>query len=268
VARDYQLKFDPQGVLQRLPVDRLNATFIWNQRTVQSRWSALLGVSSRWQSGESENSLGVALLFNNSSRQRRSVSRNDGRKVRLLAESGAVLGGERQGEAVVLDWREYLRLGDQQVLALRYLQGVAQNGARLFRLGGEGRFNLFSLSAADGVFNRRSYALRGYAEGLLDLQGDEMRLLSAEWRFPLRRIERGIMVPPLGVQQLSGLLFAEAGAAWSGAVTADYHRTLGAELNADLNLFYGLDFRLRLGVAEGLDEGGETRAYLAFDSAF
>jgi len=268
VARDYQLEFDPQGQLQRLPVDRLNLTLNHPWSQLRSRWNALLGVSSRWQSGERENALGVALLFNNSSRQLRSVSRNDGRKVRLLAESEAVLGGDRQGEAFLLDWREYVRLGDQQVLALRYLQGLAQSGAKPFRLGGEGSFSLLTLSASDGLFNRRSYALRGYAEGLLQLRGEEVRLLSAEWRFPLRRIERGIMVPPVGVQQLSGLLFAEAGAAWSGVEVPNYHRTLGAELNADLNLFYGLDFRLRLGLAEGLDEGGETRAYLALDSAF
>ncbi|MDQ7015813.1 MAG: hypothetical protein Q9N68_05480 [Gammaproteobacteria bacterium] len=268
LSRSQQFEFDLQGVLQRVPVERFQLVLNRAHTTAQRRWNTLLGLTRRWQSDESENSLGVALLFNNGSRQRRSVSLSDGRNVRLLAESGSLLGGGQEGEAFLLDWREYLRLGGQQVLALRYLQGMAGSAAKPFQLGGEGDLSLLSLSSSDGLFNRRRYPLRGYVEGLLQLQGEQIRLLSAEWRFPLRRIERGIMLPPVGVQQLSGVLFAEAGAAWSGAERAMYHRTLGAELNADLNLFYGLDFVLRLGVAEGLDVGGGTRAYLAFDSAF
>ncbi|MDQ7075777.1 MAG: hypothetical protein Q9O24_11640 [Gammaproteobacteria bacterium] len=268
LSRSQQFEFDLQGVLQRVPVERFQLVLNRAHTTVQRRWNTLLSLTRQWQPDESENSLGVALLFNNSGRQRRSVSLNDGRQVRLLAESGSLLGGDQEGEAFLLDWREYLRLGDQQVLALRYLQGVADSAAKPFQLGGEGDLSLLSLSSSDGLFNRRRYPLRGYAEGLLQLQGEQIRLLSAEWRFPLRRIERGIMVPPVGVQQLSGLLFAEAGAAWSAADLPEYHRTLGAELKADLNLFYGLDFVLRLGLAEGLDAGGGTRAYLAFDSAF
>jgi hypothetical protein len=200
---------------------------------------------------------GLAATFDNSRRHERSVSRNDGRSLRLIGESNAVLGSDYSGEAYTLDWREYIRLGGEHVLALRAVQGWGTEQPRPYRLGGSG--SLVELSE-QGLFDRRSYPLRGYSE---IVRGRRMRLLSAEWRFPLMRPERGFVRVPLGLQQLSGRAFVDSGNTWNSGGRPQAMRTgIGAEVLSDLSVGYRLGAQLRLGLARGLDEGGETRVYL------
>jgi len=224
------------------------------------------------QPGTSDNLLGAALLYNSTKTYIRSISQSDGRGVRLLGETAEALESDFTGEVYTLDWREYIGLGSQNVLALRLVQGWGTDNPKPFRLGGEDNdFNAFSFISpvSEPLFGERRYALRGYGEGLPQLRGRRMQLASLEWRFPGTLIERGWMSPPLGIIQWSGAVFAETGAAYNGNRPDEYFSSVGFELQGDINLFYGLTTRMVLGFASGLDENiGEERVYFNLGASF
>ena len=98
-----------------------------------------------------------------------------------------------------------------------------------------------------------------------------MRLVSAEYHFPLWRIERGWMTPPLGINQLHGTVFYDVGGVWNDneSSPADYYAGAGVEVNADLDIFYNLRMSFSLGFASGLDDQiGEDKVYLRIGSQF
>jgi hypothetical protein len=190
-----------------------------------------------------------------------------------VAESSDAFGGDYSGKIYTLDWREFLALGREHVLALRYVEARGTQSPRPFRLGGTDSAPARPLPLASAVldspFNRRDYALRGYPEGRADLQGRRLRLASLEWRFPLARVERGIMAPPLALHQLSGVVFVDSGAVWQAGSSPDGYRTgAGFELMTDTALFYFARFSLRLGYAHGFDTGGRDQVYLRIGAAF
>lgn len=220
-----------------------------------------------------DNLLGVAALFNNSDYYIRSISPNNGRDLRLIAESGDAFDSDYSGEVYTLDWREYLPLGGQHVLALRLLRGYGTDHPKDFKLGGEETdFLLQELfyPVQKSLFGRRDYPLRGYREGLPQLRGRRMQMASIEYRFPIGLVERGWMAPPVGLIQWSGALFADSGATWENGASPDtYYTGVGMELNAEVSLFYGLNLQGRIGVASGLDEQlGEDRVYFSLGAAF
>ncbi len=285
LSRDNTLLKNTTGKLNRIrSKDSLQFVFAWPDTHILSTSNLLLALS--WQNefdGKlfngatpaadfNDNMLGLAWTYNNSRVYPLSISRSDGRDIRLVAEDGGSLNSDFGGQVVTASWREYISLGGEHVLALRALQGWGEGVTTPFRLGGEDTglsYDILLQQSHSGLFGRRSYALRGYAEGLPQLRGKRARVLSAEWRFPGERIERGIMAPPVGVMQWSGALFAETGAAYDGATPDTYYSSAGLELTADLNLFYLVPLRARLGIARGFDEAiGETRAYLSLGSSF
>lgn len=216
--------------------------------------------------------VGAAALYNNSKHYQRSISAADGRRLRLIAESSDFLESDYTGEVYTLDWREYISLGSQHVLAVRLLQGWGTDDPEPFRLGGENNnYNVldFITPQSEAVFGKREYALRGYAKGLAELSGRRVQLAGMEWRFPGQLLETGIMSPPLGLVQWSGSVFAETAAAYDGRSADTYYSGAGIELHADINLFYGLTSRMRLGYARGLDEDiGDERMYFMLGASF
>ncbi len=217
--------------------------------------------------------LGAAVTFDSARYFPLSISRSHGRRVAIVAEDSDVIGGDYTGEVYTVDWREFLALGREHVLSLRFVQGWGTESPRQFQLGGSfsaaGEMSLLETAGSGIPLNERDYALRGYPEGLVSLRGRRMQLLSAEWRFPLARIERGIMAPPMGIDQLAGSVFADVGAAWSeGGSPDDYSRGFGIELHADTRFFYHLPLRLRLGYASGRDRFGDDEVYLQVGSSF
>jgi len=226
----------------------------------------LIGVNTcRW----------VVSIFDNPRQYIRSISANDGRSVRLVAESSDVIDSDFSGEVFTIDWREYLSLGGQHVLALRLAEGYGTEQPEPFELGGEeNNFEIdvavLNLAVGDPLFGSREYSLRGYAEGHPQLTGRRMQLASMEWRFPLDLVERGFMSPPVGLIQYSGSVFVDSGATWQTGHSPDkYYTGVGMELHADVNLFYGLNLRMRLGVATGLDEViGDEQAYFSLGASF
>ncbi len=219
-----------------------------------------------------DNLIGGAIIFNNAQNYIRSISLSDGRNVRGLVETSDILESSVTGEVYTLDWREYLTLGQQNVLAIRLVQGWGTEQPRLFYLGGEdNEFGVldFINPISEPLFDKRKYALRGYAEGLPQLSGRRMQLGSLEWRFPGSLIERGLMAPPVGIIQWSGSVFVESGAGYNASSPDRYYSSAGVELQADVNLFYGLTTRMRLGLASGFDSDiGEERIYFSLGGSF
>ncbi|MBI3776723.1 MAG: hypothetical protein HY273_14470 [Gammaproteobacteria bacterium] len=214
---------------------------------------------------------GLGVTFNSAQHYPRSVSASDGRRVQLTYENSDVLNNDYSGSVTLLDWREYLALGGQHVLALRALAGRGSNFARPFRLGGaasEAAAPPLAL-ATESLFNQRRFSLRGYPEGLLDLRGNRVTLAAAEWRLPIHRFESGFMSPPVGVHQLFASVFVNAGEAWfAGTTRESLRRGAGVELHTDTVLGYWLVFDLRLGYAHGIDAGGENQVYLGIGAAY
>ncbi len=222
--------------------------------------------------------LGVAVTLDTTYRPPLASSRV-GRNVMFSSEFGGLMGGDYEGQTHVLDWREFVALESApgQVVALRLVLGRGSERSRAFYLGGTDSAlfsvvapNAASLAYGSSPFQRRGYPLRGYAVGLAQSFGNHLALVSAEWRIPLALVERGLMAPPVGVRQLLGVLFIDSGDAWFSSRLGDQNwRTgIGAELVAEANLFYLLNFSARFGFAHGLDEGGENQFYFKLGTSF
>ncbi|MHB8454252.1 MAG: TolB family protein [Acidiferrobacterales bacterium] len=221
-----------------------------------------------------DNLVGAAVTYDSTRQYLLSISRSNGQDIRLVAESSEVLGGsDYTGEVYTLDWREFLPLGGANVLALRFVEGWGTNVPRPFSLGGSRSATspaaLLAGPELDSPFDQRDYALRGYQNGLADLTGRRARLVSAEWRFPVRNVERGLMAPPVALDRIFGDVFVDSGGAWNhGDHPASYYTGAGVEANADTFLFYDLSVNLRLGCAYGFQNHGGTRLYLQAGASF
>jgi hypothetical protein len=285
LSRDNNLYKNSSGVIERLRADEtLQLVYAVPDTELLSASNILLALS--WErdrdielrngatpvADRHDNLAGLAWLYNNARRYPFSISRNDGRRLRLVAEDGDSFDSDFSGQVYTLDWREYLRLGGEHVLSLRLLQGWGTQQPSRFSLGGEDNgssLSPFLETSGEGVFARRQYPLRGYDEGLPQLRGRRAQLLSAEYRFPIQRVERGIMAPPLGLMQWYGNIFVDTGAAYDGRRPDTYYTGAGVEVSADLDVFYLLPLTLRLGYAHGFDEVlGDNRAYLSLGASF
>jgi len=197
---------------------------------------------------------------------------NRGLRASLLAESYRPFSQSSgyDGDVLRADLRGFVPLPlpgvlSRSVLALRFTEARARERTEPFQLGGATESHLrLGYAIAD-----RDLALRGYRGDEPALRGRNARVASIEWRSPLADIDRHAMVPPVGINRLSGALFVDVGGAWSsGSGTDRWRRGVGVELLGELRLLYALALQLRVGVARGLDEPGGTRAYLTLGRAF
>lgn len=287
VLRDVQFDLDGNDVVQHARMEDVAlAQVILPFTSYADRWAihaaalhdrekdriTAAGVTP--SAGLKDDVLGVGLTYRSTERYIKSISRSDGRDVRLVAEDSDAIGqSDYTGRVYAVDWREFFALGGQHVLALRYVQGEGTDQPRPFRLGGiQGRNNallyLFE-GAADPLFNVRKYTLRGYDEGHPELRGRRMQLGSLEYRFPIALIERGWMAPPLGIHQLSGSLFYEGGAAWQQDKPDHYYTSAGIEFNAEIDVFYDVRIPMSIGFAKGFDKSiGSKQAYFRLQHNF
>lgn len=118
--------------------------------------------------------------------------------------------------------------------------------------------------------------LRGYAYGAD--AGDMFWLGSAEYRFPIVRIDRGVGTVPFFARYLAGAVFVDAGNAfnqletWQDAVE-DPLVGVGAELKGTAIVGWSSGLTMRLGYAYALTDGGYPAAdlrnvYLQFGTSF
>jgi hypothetical protein len=212
---------------------------------------------------------GISLSWSDYEYYLHSISVEDGRRVKLQLEHYDVFGeGNFSGEVMSLDWREYISLFDNHVLALRLVAGKADDDAKSFQLGNE-LDELQTLGAQIG-FGRTGYTLRGYSDNQPQLAGHNLRLYSLEYRLPVGEWFDGFTVLPLGLGKAGLHVFADHGAAWNGGADKDYYTGVGVELRPDLLVGYST-FKLEstLGFARGLDKDiGESTVYLRLGANF
>jgi hypothetical protein len=191
-----------------------------------------------------------------------SISPEDGRVLRLEAERYDAFGdGYHSGNLYSLDWREFISLVNNQVLALRAVVGRADERAKPFQLGNE----LDELQALGGLigFGRTGYTLRGYSDNEPELAGSNLRLFSAEYRMPIREVFDGLTSLPVGLGKTAVYFFVDHGAAWSAREDRDFYTGVGFELRPEILIGYSsLKLNSTLGFAQGLDnEIGESSVY-------
>ncbi len=220
--------------------------------------------------------LGAAIVYNNAKRHPRAISRNEGRQLSFAIEdSGAFADSFYRGSVKTFDWREFVALGGAHVLAFRVISGRGDAGTKPFQLGGSNNSRfvppIIDSTLIDSPFDLRRYNLRGYSSGLLALTGNNMNVISAEYRLPLFKLERSFMTPPIGLHELHATVFYDSGAAWNNNVSAPdkYYSSAGLEVTAITTLFFHARLNIVLGFARGLDDTlGEDKSYLRLGASF
>ena len=199
----------------------------------------------------------LAYIFNSARRYDFSISPEQGRTIELGYERfDKSLGSDFESNKYTADWHEYINFPwKHQVLLARVFAGSSTGetipqGA--FQLGGDNPGDI-TLSIDDTAVYLRGYPANSF-------RGQKAGLVSLEYRFPIVNIERGSGTIPFFSRRLHGAVFAEAGNAWDGPFhSSDLKRSVGAEARLDIYLSYFLPITFRLGIAEGLDEKGETQ---------
>lgn len=115
-----------------------------------------------------------------------------------------------------------------------------------------------------------TFPVRGFDRG--DRSGTRAWSATAEWRFPLAQVRRGVGLLPLYLESFHGAVFADAGDAWGAGESetprGEFLGSVGAEVRVDSRFFFTSELRLRLGVATALSGGDGTRIYLRLGQAF
>jgi len=205
---------------------------------------------------------GAIAQFDNSHFYKRSVSPVEGRKIQILSESYDLLGGsDYYGHTNRIDWNEYFSLNENHAIHLRVVYAQGDSGIRPYRLGGVSE-TISTLGGNTGL-GRRDFPLRGYPAGLAGLKGSNFGLATAEWKFPVGYYYDGWFVPPLGLGRESLSFFVDSGDAWNQGEIIEAKTGVGVELNFEALLGYDLlKLSTTVGVARGLDAGGESKIYL------
>jgi hypothetical protein len=172
--------------------------------------------------------------------------------------------------------RQYLRMPwlSEHVLAVRYaggLAGGAPGQAGSFSVGGFPQNvalpSLYDLVVFGSIPSLDGTALRGYPAGYRS--GPQFHQVQLEYRFPIFDPEWGIYTLPLYLRRLYATVFVDAGNAFAGPPKlSEFLVGTGAELFAQLVVSYRMTITVRMGLARGLTEGGETQFYLHLGTGF
>ncbi len=219
---------------------------------------------------------GASVIYNNATKHPRSISRNEGRELTFTYEdSDSFSDSFYKGSVKTIDWREFIPLGGRHVLALRVVTGRGDKDSKPFQLGGSNNSffapALLGSSLINSPFNRRNYNLRGYSNGIRALTGNNMNVLATEYRFPIFKLERSYMVPPVGLHELYAAVFYDYGGAWNNNLSSPdkYYSGTGVELTAVSSFFFNYRLNIVLGLSSGLDATiGEDKVYLRLGASF
>jgi Tol biopolymer transport system component len=272
IDNDYDLespgRYDTRSLNLRasLPVRRT----LWSSQSVSFTWrrERETFVPSRGPSPPATDLGGLEAAWALSSVKQYpfSISPVDGTRLRVAVEKeDPALGSDFSLLKVTADARGYLRLGGNAIVLAARGQGGFTAGEERFRrtfaVGGFPDNNLFDLQRTNLA------VLRGYPDDAFT--GRSFFAGNLEARFPLAVLQRGWRTLPLFVRHLHAAVFFDAGSAWTGSLGADDVRTaLGASLGADTYLGHRLPLTGVLGVARGLNSGGETSVYFRLGLAF
>ncbi len=196
-----------------------------------------------------------------------STGNEEGRTLTLTHERDlASLGSDLELTRWIADWREYFPVPawTHHTVALRAAGGVSHGDPfpqGVFELGGPGLLEALLLEPEETVLPLRGYPSRSQ-------RGQRAMIGSVEYRAPIQNVEHGFELRPFFLKRVHAGVFLDGGAAWDSGVDPRALYGIGAELKADLDLFYHFPSRMRLGIAHGLSAGGENQVYLAFGNAF
>jgi hypothetical protein len=172
-----------------------------------------------------------------------------------------------QFEALSTNWgiAQYLEMPwlRHHVLALRYAGGLSTS--RVFGVGGY-PVQDYIQAVLDFAF-LGGVALRGYPPGVR--VGRQLHLVQSEYRFPIVDPDVGLGLFPAYLSRIWGAVFFDAGNAFDDAFdVTNFAFGVGAELYLRFIIAYRQAIDIRVGIARGLSEGGETQAYLHLGSPF
>jgi hypothetical protein len=152
------------------------------------------------------------------------------------------------------------------VLALRVAGGLTHGPTPLhFGVGGVSS-SVVDLGFGFRLGTSRAFPVRGYQAS--DAQGRRALTATAELRWPVALLGRSLGALPMGADQVSLALFADAGDGWNAGDGPHPSRlwSVGAEAVADLRVSYDLPLRARLGLAYPLGslDTGRPQALVAY----
>jgi len=275
---DVSLFYDASDRLQSIErSNRHHLDLVFPVLKSEARWAFYGGVKKEdfhWYAEDnevnlsnpaSENIYGIAVLFDSSKSFARSIGLSEGRSMRFVAEK-SLPDSDFIGSRYQFEWREYFNLGRAHILSTKLLGGKTYDRLRNYYLGGE--YDSADMSFAPSSmldvlpaspFSRRGFPFRGFASGIAPLTGNSMALLSLDWTFPLLRINKSMMSPPIGVRHIAGRVFIDRGDAWNEH--ANWLTGYGMELRFAMQLFYRQPATWRFGAAKGTADFSETRFY-------
>jgi hypothetical protein len=200
-----------------------------------------------WDGDLGEITMGI--LYSDTRQHGYSISPEGGRKV--MAEASfyrKCLGSDVSQSVLLMQWSEYLALPlAHQVMMLQPRMGIYQYDGI-------------------GIFDKTDlFDLRG--ESQQDTWGRRRVAATAEYRFPIWRVQKGRSTWPIFFDNLSGSVFYEAGSAaqdWRSLREMNPAQSAGLELNNDWRVFYALPLRITLGIAKNITPQNGTSYYLAF----
>jgi hypothetical protein len=191
-----------------------------------------------------------------------SISREEGWSLTSTAEWIArALGSDGSARTIVADLRGYQRAGfDHAVIAARLATAHSWGedpARRDFTATGDGPRPGGFLVGADAIG-----LVRGFDA---DIRGAHAIVGNLEYRFPFKRVQRGVGTLPVFLRTIHGAVFVDAGHAWTGTLTARNARVSGGiELSADTVLGYVLPLTFTAGAALRRDPRGEARGVALF----
>jgi hypothetical protein len=188
---------------------------------------------------------------------------SQGQWLRLFAETSNGTGGAFKGNVYRVDGRIHFPLW-RATLGARWMEAYAQPQAEEFQLGGSKSDDYIPIP----ILNQHEFALRGYTSGEPSLRGHRARVITAEARVPLADIDRHLMVPPIGINRIALNVFMDAGTAWDRGGSPYYHKGYGVEVMLEPRVGYIFGAHARLGIARGVDTGGQTQVYLRAGRSF
>ena len=290
LSRNAIAYLDNNGDVERFRnQDSLTIEGLWPILTHEQQWLLHVGILHQVETDKdirsnfgplnatNDDLSGVALSYNSTHRYPISISLSNGRQIKIIAEDYDLLDSYHSGQAYTLDWREYFDLyrPGQHVISARGVFALGTDNPELFRLGGtretsvSAHPNSAAYAPTERIFGQREYPLHGYPKGRSDFRGTHMLLAEIEWLFPIARIERGLMAPPIGLHQTYGKFFYNWGETWNTNFNIPSLRGgAGAELTADIILGYWLPVEISIGYARGFNEGGEEQTYIELHTSF
>lgn len=175
-----------------------------------------------------------------------------------------LIGSEYESVSLSWSYSQYVTMPWQRghVWATRYGGGISGGdigGRGVFAVGGFPQQALLD-ALIDGT-SLGGVALRGYPA--FYRVGSQFHLLQNEYRFLILRTQWGLSTLPFYLNRLYGAVFVDTGNAYYDDIDfSDFLLGTGGELLLDFTVGYFVGFTLRVGIAQGLTQGGDTQPYV------